>query len=132
MLETQLEIIGYVLIGLALLHTTFPKYFSWKDELQHLSLVNRQMMQVHTFFIAFVVFLIGWLCITSSNELVQTVLGKRVALGIAIFWGIRMLFQFFIYSPKLWKGKTFETVVHVVFSLFWIYLTIIFFMVYKA
>ena len=108
----------------------YPKYFSWKEELKQLSHVNRQMMQVHTFFIAFVIFLMGLLCVTSYTDLVHTPLGQRIALGLSIFLGIRMLFQFFTYSPKLWKGKTFETVVHVVFSFLWIYLTIIFFLVY--
>lgn len=129
MFETQLITIGFLLMALALVHSIFPKYFSWKDELIKLSLVNRQMMQVHTFFIAFVVFLMGLLCVTSYTDLIHTPLGKRIALGFSVFWGIRMLFQFFIYSPKLWKGKTFETIVHVVFSIFWIYLTTVFFLI---
>lgn len=129
MFETHLKIIGYLLMVLALVHITFPKYFSWKDELKQLSLVNKQMMQVHTFFIAFVVFLMGLLCATSYDDLIHMPLGKRIALGLSIFWGIRLLFQFFVYSPKLWKGKTFETIVHVVFSLFWVYLTVIFGMI---
>lgn len=129
MFETQLITIGFLLMALALVHSIFPKYFSWKDELIKLSLVNRQMMQVHTFFIAFVVFLMGLLCVTSYTDLIHTPLGKRIALGFSVFWGIRMIFQFFIYSPKLWKGKTFETIVHVVFSIFWIYLTTVFFLI---
>ena len=115
---------------LACVHIIFPKYFSWKKELERLSLVNRQMMQVHTFFIALVVFFMGLLCTTSHTDLVHTSLGKRIALGLSIFWGIRFLFQIFVYSSKLWRGKTFETIVHIVFTLFWIYLTLIFFMVY--
>lgn len=87
-------------------------------------------MQVHTFFIALVVFLIGLLCVTSYTDLVYTTLGKRMALGLSIFWGLRMLVQFFVYASKLWKGKTFETTVHIVFSLFWIYLTVLFLRVY--
>lgn len=132
MLETHLKIIGILLMALAIVHVVFPKYFSWKEELQRLSLVNRQMMQVHTFFIALVVFLIGLLCATSYRELIVTSLGKRISLGLSIFWGIRMLFQFFIYSPQLWKGKIFETIIHIVFSLFWIYLTVIFFLAYTS
>lgn len=132
MLETHLKIIGFVLIALALVHVIFPKYFSWKKDLAQLSLVNRQMMIVHTFFVALFVFLIGILCITSYNELIHTVLGQRIALGLSVFWGIRFIIQFVGYSSKLWKGKTFETIVHVVFSFFWIYLTIIFFLVYQG
>jgi hypothetical protein len=132
MLEIHLKMIGLLLIALAFIHVIFPKYFSWKEELKNLSLINRQMMQTHTFFVALFVFLMGLLCVTSYNELTNTVLGKRIALGLSLFWGIRMLFQFFVYSYKLWKGKTFETTVHIVFSILWIYLTIIFFLVYKG
>ena len=130
MLEIHLQIIGWLLMLLALVHAGFPQYFSWKDELKSLSLINRQMMQVHTFFVALVVFLIGLLCLTSSDALIHTPLGKRIALGLSIFWGVRMLFQFFIYSPKLWKGKTFETSAHIGFSIFWVYMTTIFFLIY--
>lgn len=126
-MELQLKIIGILLIGLALLHIGFPKYFKWATELQPLSLLTRQMMQVHTFFIALVVFLMGLLCLTSAAALVHTPLGQRLSIGIGLFWGIRLFVQFFVYSPLLWKGKMFETTVHIIFSLLWAYLTFIFF-----
>ena len=129
-MELHLRIIGGILITLALIHAIFPKYFNWKKELQTLSLVNKQMMQVHTLFIALMLFLMGILCISSSSDLVDTELGKRVSFGFGIFWGVRLLVQFFCYSPKLWKGKAFETFVHIIFSLFWTYLTWTFFSIY--
>lgn len=88
------------------------------------------MMTVHTFFIALTVFLMGLLCLTSSNELIETNLGKNISLGLGVFWTIRLLFQFFGYSSKLWKGKTFETIMHIAFSLLWAYLTVIFLTTY--
>ena len=87
-------------------------------------------MQVHTFFIAFTVFLIGLLCLVHSQNIVSTKLGKDIALGLTVFWGVRFLFQQFVYSKKLWKGKTFETIVHIAFSFLWIYFTIIFLFTY--
>jgi hypothetical protein len=125
-MEIHFKIIGILLISLALLHVYFPKYFSWKQDLDKLTLINRQIMYVHSFFIAFAVFLVGLLCITSASELIETTLGKRISLGIGIFWGARLIIQFFGYSSKLWKGKSFETTVHIVLALFWTYLTIIF------
>lgn len=122
----HVKIIGYLLIVLALVHIIFPKYFKWDKELSAISLINRQMMTVHTFFIALTVFLMGILCVTSTNELIDTNLGKRISLGLGIFWTIRLLIQFFGYSSKLWKGKSFETSVHIVFTLLWTYLSFIF------
>ena len=125
-MEIHFKIIGILLIALALVHIIFPKYFNWDKELKHLSLINRQMMTVHTFFIALTVFLMGLLCFTSSYELVETSLGKRVCFGLGMFWTIRLFIQFFGYSKDLWKGKTFETVVHVFFVFLWTYLSFIF------
>lgn len=129
-MELQLKIIGVLLIALALVHIIFPKYFHWDKELSLLSLVNKQMMQVHTLFIALTLFLMGLLCLTSSNELTTTTLGKRISLGFGIFWGVRLLIQFFGYSSKLWKGKTFETTIHILFSLLWTYFTLTFINIY--
>lgn len=120
------KIIGWLLMALAIVHFIFPKYFNWKQELKSLSLINKQMIIVHTFFIALVVFLMGLLCLTSAVELIETELGRKISLGLAIFWSFRLVIQFVGYSSKLWKGKAFETTVHIIFSALWIYLSIIF------
>lgn len=124
----HLHVIGAFLILLAFIHVGFPRYFGWGQQLASLSPINRQMMQVHTFFIAFVVFLIGLLCLTSADELTSTALGRRVCLGLGIFWGARALVQWFFYLPELWRGKRFETAVHVVFSALWVYCAVVFLM----
>lgn len=129
-MELHYKIIGIILIALAFVHVIFPKYFKWKEELKPLSLINQQIMKVHTFFIALVVFLIGLLCLTSSNDLINTELGKKVSLGFGIFWSFRLFIQFFGYSSKLWKGKKMETIVHIIFSFLWTYLSYIFIKVY--
>ena len=129
-MELQIKIIGGLFILLALLHVFFSKYFNWKTELGSLSLMNRQMMYVHMFFIAFGVFLLGLLCLTSSDTFLNTTLGKRISLGLGIFCIVRLYVQFFVYSTKLWKGKAFETMVHILFSLFWAYVSTIFMLGY--
>ena len=125
-MDLHFKIIGSLLIALALVHAIFPRYFGWKEELKPLSLINRQMMVVHTFFIALMLFLMGLLCLTSSTDLIETKLGQTISLGFGIFWGIRLFIQFFGYSADLWKGKAFETSVHLLFSLFWAYMTVVF------
>lgn len=129
-MEIHLKIIGLLMLGLALVHIIFPKYFEWTKELGSVILINKQMMYVHTFFVAMVLFLMGILCLTSSNELVETNLGKKIAFGFAVFWLIRLLIQFFGYSSELWKGKRFETSVHIVFSILWTYFSVIFFLIF--
>lgn len=125
-MQIHIKIIGFLLIALALVHIIFPRYFNWEKELKSLSLINRQIMTIHTFFIAFTVFLMGLLCLTSSNELIETNLGKKISLGLGMFWTVRLFIQFFGYSTVLWKGKKLETSIHILFSIFWIYFSSIF------
>lgn len=129
-MQIHFKIIGVLLMILAFIHVIFPRYFNWKVELKTLSLINRQMMTVHTFFVALVVFLMGLLCLTSTNELIESPLGKTISLGFGIFWSMRLFIQFFGYSMELWKGKPFETLVHIVFTGFWVYLSAVFWLNY--
>lgn len=129
-MTVHFKFIGITLILLSLMHIGFPKRFEWKRELANLSLMNRQMVYVHTFFIALVLFFIGILSLTSSSDLIGTTFGKRISLGLGVFWLVRVYCQFFVYSSELWKGKRFETTAHVLFSLYWIYLSAFFFAVY--
>lgn len=122
-MELQIKVIGYLLMVLACVHVIFPKYFGWKEDLAPLQQINRSMMKVHTFFIALTVFLMGLLCVTSTQDLLQTELGRKLCLGLGVFWLIRLFFQFFIYPSILWKGKKLETIIHIVAIVFWIFLS---------
>lgn len=125
-MEIHIKVIGLLLTILALVHVVFPRYFKWKEELKPLSLINRQMMMVHTFFIALGVLLLGLLCMTEAGALVGTPLGRKLCVGMGVFWLTRLVVQFVGYSPQLWKGKRFETLVHIVFTLFFGYVSMVF------
>lgn len=127
-MHLHLNLIGILLVTLALIHVIFPRYFRWKTTTASLERVTREILYVHTFFIAFTVLLMGLLCLSSAELLLNTELGRRICLGLAVFWTIRLLFQFFGYSAELWKGKGFETCVHIGFSCLWIYLSAVFWM----
>lgn len=125
-MELHLKTIGVVLVLLACVHIIFPRYFDWKADLAPLSLINRQMMHVHTLFIAVAVLLMGLLCVTSAREICTTPLGRKIAFGMGCFWVLRLIIQFVGYSPKLWRGKRFETAAHICFALFWAYVSVVF------
>lgn len=128
-MEIHLKIAGSLMVVLALLHAAFPRRFRWKEEFAGISLLSRQVMYVHTFFIALTVFLIGVLCISSAEMLTATDLGQRIAIGFAIFWISRLVIQFFGYSSQLWRGKPLETVIHIVFAAIWTYFSVVFVLV---
>lgn len=125
-MQLHLNLIGALLVALALLHVVFPRYFRWKTTTTSLERVTREILYVHTFFIALTVLLMGLLCLSSAELLLNTPLGQRICMGLAVFWTLRLFFQFFGYSAELWKGKRFETIVHIAFSFLWLYLSTIF------
>lgn len=125
-MKLWLQINGALLVVLALLHAVFPRRFRWKEELASVSLLTRQILHVHTFFIALTVGLMGLLCLTSATELTGTALGRTICGGLLVFWLCRLLVQFFGYSTELWRGKRFETRVHVAFALLWANFTVCF------
>ncbi|MEM9981086.1 MAG: hypothetical protein AAF734_01240 [Bacteroidota bacterium] len=127
----HLKLAGISMLLLSMIHIIFPRYFHWKNELAPLSLINRQLMYVHTFFVALVVFLIGALCTFGTNALLlPSLLARYISLGLAAFWGLRLFFQLGVYSRKLWQGKAFETSVHILFTFVWVYYTGIFIWIY--
>lgn len=129
-MEIHVKIVGSLLLALSLMHVILPKYLKWEQELTSLSLITKQILYVHTFFIAFIVLLMGLLCLSYSHELLHDPFGSVICLGLFVFWLTRLIFQFFVYSPKVWRGKRFETVIHVVFSVMWLYFTGVFLLSY--
>ncbi len=125
-MEAQLRIAGGLLLALAGMHGIFPRYFDWKEGLKSLSLINRQIMSIHTVFIALGVGLMGLLCLVAAPDLVHTPLGKTVCTGLGFFWGVRLLVQFWGYSPELWRGRRLETSIHIMFIVLWGYFAGIF------
>lgn len=125
--EPHLNIAGALQIMLALAHLAFPKRFQWKEELARLSLLNRQIFLVHTFFICVVLGMFGALSLFASTLLMEgTPLARLILLGMAIFWGLRLFCQWFVYDAALWRGQRFNTMVHGVSTVLWLYLTAVY------
>ncbi len=126
-LNWHLRFVGALLVFLGLAHVAFPRRFDWKGELQNVSLLTRQIFYVHHFFVALVVTLQGVLCLFWARELLApSQLARLLLAGLVIFWALRWVFQFFVYDKRLWRGDTFNTRVHILFSLLWTYLVAVF------
>lgn len=122
-MTSHLQIIGISLIALAAMHVFFPSRFRWREELSTLSLLNRQIFYVHTFFICLGLVLTGLLCFSQSAALLEvTAVNRTIHLFLGIFWLIRLIAQLFVYDRSHWLGKPLETFAHVTFSGFWSYL----------
>jgi hypothetical protein len=121
-LELHLKICGVLLIILGALHPAFARYFRWKEDLLRVSLLTRQVFWVHTLFIVLILIQFGILSLAFAHVLVErSLLAKIVLAGLVSFWSVRLLAQHLIYSPALWRGNRFNTIMHLVFSGLWTY-----------
>lgn len=126
-MELHLRIVGVLLLMLAGLNLLLPRRFRWGAELAKLSLLTRQIFVVHCVFIFLVLVMMGILSLGFAPLLVQrTPLATVVLMGLAVFWVVRLLMQFFFYSPKLWRGNRFNTTLHVIFSCVWVYVSTVY------
>ena len=123
-LVTHLRLIGALMAALVVVNFFVPGRFHWREEMARLSLVNRQIFQAHTVFIVLTIAMFSVLLLTSAETLLEpTRLSRLVLGGLTIFWGVRMLMQWFFYSPAIWRGDRLHTVMHGVFSVAWVYIT---------
>jgi hypothetical protein len=123
----HLKFAGLTLLFLGVSHTFFGPRFHWREEFARVSLLNRQLFYVHTFFVALVVFLVGALCLFGTRGLVErTFAGACLSGALCLFWACRLVCQFFVYSSELWRGKRFETFMHWLFALAWTYYSAVF------
>ncbi|MEA2602615.1 MAG: hypothetical protein QOF89_3607 [Acidobacteriota bacterium] len=126
-LELHLRIAGILLILLGAAHLFFPKELGWKEDLAKLTLLNRQIFLVHVSFIVLILLLFGTLALVFAPDLVApSRLAKAVLGGLTLFWGLRFVTQQFIYDRSLWLGNRRNTVLHILASLLWCYLTAVF------
>jgi hypothetical protein len=123
----NLRIAGVVLAALVVVNLYVPRRFGWRADLAKLSLLNRQIFQVHSIFLVLILALFSALLLACGDALLEpTRLSRAVLIGLTIFWGVRAATQWWFYSPEIWRGNRFFTVMHVVFSATWIYLTGVF------
>jgi hypothetical protein len=120
----HLHIVGALLAALAVVNLFVPRRFRWREEMAALSLLNRQVFQAHNVFVILTIVLCSALLLTSADTLLEpTRLSRAVLIGLTIFWGLRMLMQWLFYSPRIWRGDRFNTAMHCVFSVAWVYMT---------
>ena len=85
----HLRIAGALLLGLAAFHFVLPRELNWDEELARLSLLNRQIFLVHTFFLALILTMMGILSFCSNT---------RVHFAFTVLWGYLSA----VYGAALW------------------------------
>ena len=126
-LAFHLRLAGVGLLVLAAAHLLFPAWLRWREELARLSLLNRQIFHVHTFFVCLVLAMMGALSAFGTTVLLTGgTLGRWVLGGFAGFWAARLICQWLVYDPSLWRGDRGRTAIHLFLTGVWTYLTVVY------
>jgi hypothetical protein len=118
---------GLGLVLLAIVHIPIGRYLKWREDGARLSPVNSAIFRVHTFFICVVLVMMGLPCLLDPAVFLEKTRGSAwLAWSYAVFWTLRLYFQWFVYPTALWRGKRLETSVHGWFTLVWASLAALF------
>lgn len=122
-----LHFAGLGMILLAVAHIPISRELQWREEAARMSPASASIFHVHTLFICVTLVLMGLPAFLVPHVFLQeTQLGAWVCWSYAAFWGLRLIVQWFVFPSSLWRGKRRETVIHYLFTLIWLALTLLF------
>jgi len=114
-------------VALSLAHFDFARRFGWSRELKRISLLTRQIFWVHTAFLMLVLAGFGGVSLLCADDLLApSTLSRTILGGLSVFWMARLYCQFFVYRTEHWRGNNLNTVAHVLFSLLWTFLSMVY------
>jgi len=123
LLPIFLRIAGAGLILLAILHIPIVRVLKWREDAARMAPANAAIFYVHAFFICVVLVMMGLPCLLDPQVFLEhSRAAKWLCWSFAIFWMIRLYFQFFVYRAELWRGKRMETALHWWFTCVWLFL----------
>jgi hypothetical protein len=92
-----------------------------------MSQLNATVFHVHTFFVCLVLVAMGLPALLEPGVfLLHSRAGLWVSCSLAVFWFCRLIAQWTVYRPSWWHGQPLESAMHWVFTVVWLFLTLLF------
>ncbi len=114
LLELGLRFAAVVQLGVAVLNLFLIRIMNSAPDLARAPLLIREVFRIHVHFISITLAIFGVLTWRFARELASAAnpLGVWLAVGIAIFWGMRSIMQWLHYSAEHWRGDATRTAIH--------------------
>lgn len=115
-LETGLILAAVGQLCIAMLNFALIRIMRWKDDLARVSLLVREVFQIHVWFISITLLIFSAFTFRFAGEMAagSAPVYRWVACSIASFWAIRAILQITYYSSSHWRGIASRTAVHVI------------------
>jgi len=113
-LELWLRIIAVAQIVLAVLSLNLPRVLRWQPDIDRMSLLVREVFEIHSWFIALTLVIWGVLTwrFAPGFAVAPHEMARWLCAAIGIFWGIRCILQWTHYSSSHWRGNASRTWIH--------------------
>ncbi len=96
--EILVYLCGIHSLAFAFFHTGFWKLFRWKQDLKHLTSLNRAVVQILNLRITYLFFFLAFVCFGYPQPLYDTELGRVILIGFSLFWLGRTAEQFIFFK----------------------------------
>lgn len=122
-----LRVAGAGTIALAFAHIPMAKVLGWREDAARMSPQNASIFHVHTFFVCVMLAVMGARALFAPQIFIEhTTAAAWLSWTYALVWALRLYVQWFVFPQALWRGKRFETAIHVLFTVIWTALTALF------
>src|SRR5437773_8936813 len=113
--QSLLRAAAAVQMAVAVLNLGLVRLLKWKDSLEQLPLLLRQVFMVHLWFISLTVAIFGAMTWRFGATMAA---GSDAACAwlsgaIGLFWGLRAVIQIAYYSPSHWRRHTRRTILNI-------------------
>ena len=108
-----LRLAAAVQLGIALLNLALPRIMQWRDDLNRLPLLIREVFHVHAWFISVTLAIFAVITWRFAGEMTTNAACRWLATGIGLFWALRTVLQIGYYSSSHWRGQPGRTLIHI-------------------
>lgn len=99
--ENLLKLGGAVQLAILFASVQVPRMLNWRAELANLKPFLRQLFYVYGVFIVLTIVGMGLISIAFASEIASSAgLGRAFAAFVFVFWGLRLVVQFFVFDAK--------------------------------
>lgn len=91
---------GIYNLAFGIYHLIFWKLFNWKKDLKKIHSVNRGIMQVLNLCLIFLFFVMAYVSIFNTKDLLYTGIGKALLISFTLFWLLRSIEQVAFFGMK--------------------------------
>jgi hypothetical protein len=100
-------------LGIALLNLALPRIMRWRDDLNRMPLLIREVFHVHAWFVSITLGIFAVMTWRFAAEMTTNAACRWLAAAMGLFWALRTLLQVSYYSSSHWRGRPGRTVMHV-------------------